>query len=117
MLNKRTNEISDIFWLHYMELIQLFQFYDKDFLKRFASINISDYHLPPYINNIYNLFYYNYYSGDIYKEQTVYTRELSDYKIENNNEPDLNKIEALNIEWEHYLWVNWKSYFNSKKRD
>jgi len=97
--NKKTNEIEDLYWVYYPELIN-----------SFSKINLRYQTLPSYIKTLNDLFYYNYYAGEIYKEQNVYDRKISDYKKGAEVEEEANSIEARKIEWEHYLWLNWKQW-------
>ena len=96
--NKQTKETTDLYWLYFPET-----------RKYVAQEKIQSNEIPEKIKSLDDLFFFRYFSGEIYKKSNVLIKNLSEYKT---SKEIAEKIEIKKIENEHNLWF----YFAEGKK-
>lgn len=85
------NDTIDLYWVYYPTIRKILS---KE------TIQTPD----PRINSLDDLFFYRYFSGQIYKQSNVYDKAIADYKKGKEIKEEAEKIEISLIETEHDIW-------------
>ncbi len=92
--NSETEENMGFAWLYFPQL-----------RKTFASQKVTDKHLPN-ITNLDQLFWYRYFTSQIYKEMNPYDRSIASYaKTPGEALLEAERIEMDMIDTEHSYWI------------
>ena len=95
VVNKQTKDTLDFYWAYFPEI--------RKYLSK-EKISSSD--LPTYIKTLDDLFFYRFFSSQIYKESNVHDRTIASYKKGKEIEKEAERIEIGVIESEHDLWIS-----------
>lgn len=83
------------------EKIRLFWIYFPEASEQFAGIFLEDKNGFRYVSTLADLFFYHYYSGEIYRESNIYNKKISEYKSGDEIAREARRIELDIIEKEH----------------
>jgi gliding motility associated protien GldN len=91
--DKATGKQTTLFWVYYPQLRNVLA------SEKFAVKN------NPLIATFDDAFQFRYFSSNIYKESTIYDKEIADYKTGNAIKEEAERIELGMIDSEHDCWI------------
>lgn len=90
----KTGDKKDVCW-----------FYFPETRKTLAKVKIQDWTVPAYIKTVDDLFFFRYFSAEIYKESNLHDRSISDYCKGEEIKKEAERIELNIFELEHDTWL------------